>query len=98
MHEIFIINIFCILQSLIETKSVQPTFLKIFFKFAQIFEVFDHSPFSPKARSMAERCHRKRRVKFSIVFVTVRFFYRFERFRQKSGVKLCVFGKSAELN
>jgi hypothetical protein len=54
-------------------KAEQPAFSKIFFKFAQIFEVFDHSSFSPKARSMAERCRRKRGVEFSAVFLTARF-------------------------
>jgi hypothetical protein len=46
---------------------------------------------------MAELCRRKRGVKFSAVFVTV-FLDRFERFRQKSGVKLRVFGQRTELN
>ncbi len=41
--------------------------LKFFFEFAKIFTSIDHSPLSPKARSIAERCHRKRKVKFSIV-------------------------------
>jgi hypothetical protein len=62
-------------------------FSKIFLKFAQIFKVFDHSPFSPKARSLAERCCRKCGVKFSIVFVTVHF-----------RIVLSVFGKKAESN
>ena len=68
-------------------NAVQLTFSKIFFKFAQIFEVFDHSPFSPKARSMAERYHQKRDVKLSAVFVTVRF-----------RIVLIVFGEKAESN
>ncbi len=59
----------------------------MFFKFAQICEVFDHSPFSPKARSMAERCLRIRGVKFSAVFVTVRF-----------RIVLSVFGEKAKSN
>jgi hypothetical protein len=67
--------------------AVETAFSKIFFKFAQIFEIFDHSPFSPKARSMAERCRRKRGVKFSVVFVTVRF-----------RIVLSVFGEKAESN
>jgi hypothetical protein len=53
-------------------NTVQPTFSKIF-KFAQIFEIFDHSLFLPKARSLTELCRRKRGVKFSVVFVTVSF-------------------------
>ncbi len=52
---------------------------------------FYHSPISPKARSIAERCRRKRRVKFSVVFVTV-------RFQRKRGVKLIVVGENGELN
>jgi hypothetical protein len=78
-------------------NAVEPAFSKIFFKFAQIFEFFDHSPFLPKARSMAERCRGKRGVKFSVVFVTA-FSDRFQRFRQKSEVQLRIFGESAELN
>jgi hypothetical protein len=68
-------------------NAVEPAFSKIFFKFAQIFEIFYHSPFSPKARSMAERCRRKRGVKFRVVFITVRF-----------RIVLSVFGKKAESN
>jgi hypothetical protein len=68
--------------------------LKIFFKFAQIFEIFDQSSFSPKAQRITEHCHQKHGVKFSVVLVTVRFLDRW----QKSGVKHRVFGKSAELN
>jgi hypothetical protein len=68
-------------------NTVQPTFLKILFTFTQIFKVFDHSPFSPKAQSMAERCHRKRRAKFSSVFVTVLL-----------QIVLSIFGKKAESN
>jgi hypothetical protein len=49
-------------------------FRKKFLKFAQIFKGSDNSPFSPKARSMAERCCRKLNVKLSAVFVTVRGF------------------------
>jgi hypothetical protein len=79
-------------------NAVRPTFLKKFLKFAQIFKVFDNSPFSPKARSMAELCRRKRDLKLSAVFVTVRFRIVFSVYRRKSGVKLRVFGESAELN
>jgi hypothetical protein len=43
--------------------AVQPTFSKIFLKFAQIFEIFYHFPFSSKARSIAEHCRWKRGVK-----------------------------------
>ncbi len=39
--------------------SITRIFTNIFFEFAQIFINFDHSSFSPKARSEAERCHRK---------------------------------------
>jgi hypothetical protein len=90
MHEIFIVCFklfFCIFQSLIDTNAVQPTFLKIFFKFAQIFKIFNHATFFPKAQSMAERCCRERGVKFSVVFVTVRF-----------QIVLSVFGEEAESN
>jgi hypothetical protein len=65
-------------------NTVQPTFPKKFLKFAQIFKVFDNSPFSPKARSMAECCRRKSDVKLSAVFITVRFWI--------------VFGEKAESN
>jgi hypothetical protein len=68
-------------------NAVEPAFSKIFFKFAKIFEIFNHSLFSPKARSMAERCRRKRGVKFSVVFVTVRF-----------RIALSVVGEKAESN
>jgi hypothetical protein len=87
-------------------NAVKSAFSKIFFKFTQIFEIFDHSPFSPKARSMAERCHRKRGVKFSAAFVTVRFWIllsvfsekqsQTSCFRQKRGVKLIVVGENVE--
>jgi hypothetical protein len=74
----------------------------------EIFRVcyFDHSLFSPKARSMADRCRQKRGVKFSAVFATVRFrivlsvfgekAVQTSRFRQKSGVKLIVVSENAE--
>jgi hypothetical protein len=65
-------------------NAVEPAFSKIFFKFAQIFDIFDHSPFSPNARSMAECCRRKQGVKFSIVFVTVRFRIVFSVFSEKA--------------
>jgi hypothetical protein len=68
-------------------NAVRPTFVKKFLKFAQIFKVFDNSPFSPKAQSMAERCRQKRDVKLSAVFVTVRFW-----------IVLSVFGEKAESN
>ncbi len=56
---------------------------------------------------MAERCRQKRGVKFSAVFVTVRFWIVLSvfgekaeshtlRFRQKRGVKLIVVGENAE--
>jgi hypothetical protein len=85
-HRLFL-DIFCIFQSLIDTKRSTANVSKIFFKFAQIFEVFDHSPFSPKARSMAERCRQKRGVTFSAVFATVRF-----------RIILSIFGEKAESN
>ncbi len=62
-------------------------FLKIFFKFAQIIEVFDHSPFSLKARSMAEHCRPKHGIKFSVIFLTVRF-----------RIVLSIFGEKEESN
>ncbi len=65
-------------------NAVQPTFSKIFLKFTQIFKVFEHSPLLPKAPSMAERCCRKRGVKFSAVFVTVRFQVNFSVFSGKA--------------
>ncbi len=68
-------------------NAVQSTSLKIFFKFVQIFEIFYHSPISPKARSITELCRRKRGVKFSVVFVTVRF-----------QIVLSVFGEKGESN
>jgi hypothetical protein len=69
-------------------NAMQPTFSKIFFKkFGQIFDVLDHSPFLLKARSMAERCCWKRGVKFSVVFVTVRF-----------QIVLSIFGEKPESN
>jgi hypothetical protein len=68
-------------------NAVQPTFSKTFLKFAQIFEVFYNSPFSPKAQSMADCCRRKHGVKFSAVFLTVRFW-----------IVLSVFGEKAESN
>jgi hypothetical protein len=68
-------------------NTVQPTFSKIFFKFAQIFEDFDHLPFSPKAQSMAERCRQKCGVKFSAVFATVHF-----------RIVVSIFGEKAESN
>jgi hypothetical protein len=37
---------------------------------AQIIEIFDHSLFSPKERSIAERYRRKHAAKLSVVFVT----------------------------
>jgi hypothetical protein len=61
--------------------------LKNFLKFTQIFKVFDNSTFSPKARSMAERCRQKRGVKLSAVFVTVHF-----------QIVLGVFGEKEESN
>jgi hypothetical protein len=90
MHEIFIIcfyTIFCIFQSLMDKKRSRASIFEIFFKFALIFEISDHCPFSPKARRMAERCHRKRRVKFSAVFVTVHLF-----------IVLSIFGEKMESN
>ncbi len=62
-------------------------FSKKFLKIAQILKLFVNSPFSPKAQSMAERCRRKRDVKLSAVFVTVRF-----------QIILSVFGEKAESN
>jgi hypothetical protein len=79
-------------------KAVEPAFSKIFFKLAQIFKIFYHSPLLPKARSMAERCRRKRGVKFSIVFVALFFWIVLSVFSKKPESKLRVFGKSAELN
>ncbi len=52
MHEIFIVcfyTYFCIFQTLIDTKRSTINIFENFFKFAQIFEIFDHSPISPKA-------------------------------------------------
>ncbi len=88
MHEIFIVcflTFFCIFHSLIDTKRSTANIFEKFIKFTQIFKVFDNSPFSPKARSMAERCRRKRDVKLSAVFITVRF-----------RIVLSVFGEKAE--
>jgi hypothetical protein len=73
-------------------------FSKIFYKFAQIFEVFDYSPFSPKAQSMADHFRRKRGVKFSAVFATVRFRIVLSVFGEKAESNFAVFGESAELN
>jgi hypothetical protein len=62
--------------------------LKTLLELAQIFKVFNNSPLSPKAQSMAKRCRRKRDVKLSAVFVlTVRF-----------QIVLSVFGEKAESN
>jgi hypothetical protein len=66
-------------------NAVWPTFSKKFLKFAQIFKVFNNSPFLPKVRSMAKRCRRKRDVKLSAVFVTVHF-----------RIVLSVFGEKVE--
>jgi hypothetical protein len=52
-----------------------------------MFKLFDNSPFSPKARSMAEHCRQKRDIKPSAVFITVRF-----------RIILSVFDKKAESN
>jgi hypothetical protein len=72
-HRLFL-NIFLHLSVTNRYKmQYSQTFSNIFFKFAQIFDIFDHSPFLPKARSTPERCGRKREVKFSVIFVTVRF-------------------------
>ncbi len=68
-------------------KALQPSYSKIFFKFTQIFEIFNHSPFSLKARSMVKCCHWKHGVKVSIVFVIVRFW-----------IVLSIFGKKVESN
>jgi hypothetical protein len=64
-----------------------------------MFEVSDHSSFLPKPRSMAERCRRKRGVKFNVVFVTVRFRIVLSVFDEKVESNLTFSGKkSAELN
>ncbi len=81
-----------------KTGLYKPTFSKTFLKFAQILKVFDNSLFSPKARSMAERCRQKCDIKLSAVFVTGRFRIVLSIFGKKSGVKLRDFGKTAELN
>ncbi len=71
--------------------------MQIYTAHAQIFKVFDNSPFSPKARSMSERCHRKRDVKLSAVLVTVRFRIVLSVFGEnKRGVKLIGAGENAE--
>jgi hypothetical protein len=73
MHEIFIVcfyTYFCVFQSLIDTKH---SAINIFSNSSRYSKFFDNSPILPKARRIAERCRRKRRVKFSVVFVTVRF-------------------------
>ncbi len=62
-------------------------FRKNSLKFTQIFKVCDNSPFSPKARSMAECCRQKCNVKLSGVFVSVCF-----------RSVLSVFGEKAESN
>ncbi len=68
---------------------------------------FYHSLFSPKALSTAERCCQKRGVKFSVIFVTVRFLIalsvfgenaesNFARSQTSCGVKLIVVGENGE--
>jgi hypothetical protein len=74
-------------QFLIYTKHSTTDILKILYKFAQVFEIFYLSPFSPKAHSITNRCHQKRVVKFSVVFTIVRF-----------QIILSVFGKRVESN
>ncbi len=92
-HSLFL-NFFCIFLSLIDTKRSTANIFKKFLKFAQIFKVFDNFPFSPKARSMAERCRRKRDVKLSAVFVTVRFRNVLSAFGEEA--EFFVFGEYAE--
>jgi hypothetical protein len=90
MHEILIVcflTFFCIFQSLRDTKRSPVNIYENILQIRTDIEVFDHLPFSPKARSMAECCRRKHGVKFSAVFVTVRF-----------RIVLSVFGEKAESN
>jgi hypothetical protein len=91
MHEIFIVcfyTFFCIFHSLIETKR---STANIFEKNSENLHRYSKFPknslFSPKARSMAERCRRKRDVKLSAFFVTVSF-----------RIVLSVLGEKAESN
>jgi hypothetical protein len=83
-------------------NAVEPAFSKIFFKFAQIFEIFYHSRFHRKREAWLSVV-RKQGVIFSVVFVTVRFWIvlaysakkrnQTSRFWQKRRVKLIVVGK-----
>ncbi len=76
MHEIFISVCNPFLHNLIINRcQAQYTqhFSKIFFKFAQIFEIFYHSLFSPKTRNVTKCCRQKRAATLSVVFVTARF-------------------------
>jgi hypothetical protein len=99
-QEIFIVcflNFFCIFQSLKDTKrsraNISENLLQLradirnFLSFPNFAESANHS------WTLSWKCG----VKCSIVFVTV-FSDRFERFRQKRGVKLRIFGESTELN
>jgi hypothetical protein len=74
MHEIFslVSYLFCNLSITNRYKTQYNQHFSKIFKFDQIFEIFDHSPFPPKVRSITERCRRKRGVNFSVAFATVR--------------------------
>jgi hypothetical protein len=50
------LTLFCISQSLIDTKHSTANISKIFFKLAQILKIFDYSLFFPKASSISDRC------------------------------------------
>jgi hypothetical protein len=76
--------------------SITSIFQKYFSKSSRYSKVSISVRFSPKVLSKAERCFRKREVKLSIVFETVRFWIMLCVF-SKNGVKLSVFGKNAEL-
>jgi hypothetical protein len=70
------------------TKRYKTQYSQIFENVLKIrpdIQIFLSLPVLPKARSMAELCRQKRGVKFSIVFVTVRFW-----------IVLTVFGEKAE--
>ncbi len=101
-HSLFL-NFFCIFQSLIKMQYNQH-FQKSSSNSPR-YSKFWSLPIFAKARNRTEHCRQKLRVKFSIVFVTVRFRIVLSAFskkvessllRRKSEIKLIFVGEDAE--
>jgi hypothetical protein len=90
MDEIFIVCFYLFLHHTATNRypaQYNQHFQKYFSNSPIFFESFDHSSFSPKARSKAERCCWKRKVKLIVVFKTASF-----------RIVSCVLSESAEWN